>query len=73
MQRRRLDHKADHKRAYRVIVIAPSWQKVLGPYATLSAAKGMVTREKRGLQYSKLEHEVYIEQTPEGWERVEAA
>lgn len=65
MQRRRLDH----KRAYRVIVVAPSWQKVLGPYATLSAAKGMVTRETRhstGL-------EVYIEQTPEGWERVEAA
>jgi hypothetical protein len=67
MQRRRLDSKADHKRAYRVIAVAPSWQQVFGPYATLSAAKGMVTREKK----SWPDIDIYIEQTPEGWERVE--
>lgn len=69
-QRRRLKagpHDPDFMRSFRVVVVAPHWQTVLGPYATKSAAKGMVTREKRHYP----EAEVYIEQTPEGWERVE--
>ena len=59
----------DYPRAYRVVVKGRSWTSVHGPYATISAAKGKATRERRSWPKA----EVHIEQTPEGWERVDAA
>lgn len=56
------------QRAYRVVKENGSkYEKYKGPYSTLGAAKGMKTR----LESYYPGREFYIEQTPEGWERVE--
>lgn len=67
-RRELLNGETDYPRAYRVVAKG-HFVRVHGPYATLSAAKGKATRERRSWPKA----EVYIEQTPEGWERVESA
>lgn len=58
----------ESQRAYRV-VIEHSWGTVCyGPYSTLGAAKGKRTSETR--YNEKARENAYIEQTPEGWERL---
>lgn len=59
------------ERAYRVVKEGYGVTRYLGPYSTLSAAKGMVTREKRYARYGTEAVNIWIEQTPEGWEKVE--
>jgi hypothetical protein len=60
------------ERAYRVVKEGYGVTRYLGPYSTLSAAKGMVTREKRYSRYSgDNAMNIWIEQTPAGWEKVE--
>jgi len=58
----------DSQRAYRVIVKYRWGTMCYGPYSTLSAAKGKRTLETG--DYREVFEEAYIEQTPEGWERV---
>lgn len=74
--RRTIDGASD--RAYRVVEQTTyqdgrkSYKQYSGPYSKLSAAKGRVTT-KYG-EYSEnlpAGTEIWIEQTPEGWEKVE--
>ena len=65
------------QRAYRVVrldkegnPIYTGYENVFGPYSTLSAAKGKRTSMKNGY-YGSSKYEYIIEQTPEGWEKVE--
>lgn len=60
------------QRAYRVVREGYGVTSFMGPYSTLSAARGVRSRElrwSRGLGDGAMK--IWIEQTPEGWERVE--
>lgn len=58
----------DSERAYRVVQGFSWGPHYMGPYSTLGAAKGVRTREQK--YYPNIE--IWIEQTPEGWEKVES-
>jgi hypothetical protein len=60
------------ERAYRVVEVVKGNTNYYGPYSTLGAAKGKRTTEtKINRRYYGSEFEIWVEQTPEGWEKVE--
>ena len=60
------------QRAYRVVKERKGDLSYFGPYSTLSAARGKATTERRdSLRWDQIKSNIYIEQTPEGWEKVE--
>lgn len=61
------------ERAYRVVKEGYGVTRYFGPYSTLGAAKGKRTTEKRyANRYGDGDMKIWIEQTPEGWEKVES-
>ena len=64
------------QRAYRVVRLdkegnpkMDGYENVFGPYSTLGAAKGK--RTYMANHYNTAKDKFIIEQTPEGWEKVE--
>jgi hypothetical protein len=68
--RRSID--GNSERAYRVVKVHDGDTSYMGPYSTLGAAKGVRTREQSYAERRWPSMEIHIEQTPEGWEKVEA-
>lgn len=58
--------------AYRVVKQAFGKIQYFGPYSTLGAARGKRTSEGNYISSGPPDLKIWIEKTPDGWERIDA-